>query len=668
MDKQLTILAILLLSLAAHAQVLQGVVGSYGTSGLIPITIDNGGTACSGTGSTQTVACSAPLTVTAGDTIECSGGVSGGGDFATLYFNDVTNGIYDNVEGIVHPGGTTKWVAAAVFQNSAGGSITPQVNNYEAPAAMNFKCRAIKGTRTTLVLDGGSVNQTKSTTAANPTSGTAAAPTNANEIVIGAMVRPTTSATTDSAPWVPGGTITAIGTTYPVYDHYQIQTSAVTANSPMTASSAAYIDTQFAILNASNPAGYRGVTGFYGVPAIAKTNASNATAADLNGATTTLDTMKVAAAWTLTGTVGTYDTSINPTGTGKILAQGIGHTFGDAGTSIKVTGTSTQYTYNPLLASTGAPLWFSSFFRTAASGTSTGQVCDNFEINTNKTTEDQFFIQFQYDTTDLLRVKFESSEAGASAFLTGLSLDTDYRMQVHVAGSGERFHQIIMQSKSGGVWSNASTLNYDVLCATQAVIPCSTPPAAGSGTGSASSGSTSLAITSGTGTIVAGQIVIPQTGIDYLTAVESVTGTCSSSCTIVLSQKTSGAVSGTVSFTTKPVNLVAGTNGTGTLGSTAVTIVVPLSGTIAVLNNVGGPGIQDGTYVTAISGTSLTLSQPPKAAFTSGGIWFWAGQSGGVNFIDVNFGKWSSCTIGGAQWFSGMHLDSLGAWGAYLPN
>lgn len=624
---------------------------------------------CSGSGNTQTVACSSPMTFTCGDTIECTASTVGF-DPMTLYFNDVVNGVYDNIEGKVHPNSATTWVATAVFANSACGPITPQVNNWEAISQMNLKCRALLGTRTTLVLDGGAVNQTNSTTAANPTSGTAAAPTNANEYVGGVMVRPTTSATSDAAPWVPGGTITAIGTSYPIYDHYQIQTTASAANSPMTAASASYINSQFAILHSANPAGYRGVTGFYGVPAIAKTNAASVTAADLQGTTTTLATINVNANWALSGTAGIYDTSVAPSGTGTILAQGIGHAFGDAATSIQMSGAQTAnfYTWAPELASTGAPVWFSSFFRVGSTGTSTGQVCDSFEVEAGGSTENAFFVQALYDTVNGLEFFLEPAEGGHSPLITGLALDTDYRLQIHMAGAGERNHQLIVQSKSGSVWSVAQTLNFDVLCTVSAGTNCTTPPSTGSGTGSASSGSTSLTITGATGSIVAGQVVIPQTGIPYLTAVESVTGTCATSCTIVLSQNTTGAISGTVGFTTKPTNLAAATNGTASSGSTAVTIVAPLSGTIAVNDNVGGSGIEDGTYVTAISGTSLTLSQPTNAAITNGGIWFWSGNSGGANFMAVHFGKWSSCTIGGKEWFSGMHFDPLGAWGAYLPN
>lgn len=626
---------------------------------------------CSGSSNTITVACSAPMAVTAGDVIACNGSVFGS-DPMTLWFNDPINGMYDNIEGIVHGGSVNAWVADAVFVSSAGGSITPQVNTFEGPFEMHIKCRALKNTRTSLAVDGGAVNQTQGVTAANPTSGTAAAPTNNNEIVLGAMARSSTATVSDSAPWTPGGTITAVGTTgnYPLYDHYSIQSTAVTANSPMTATSIAFIDTQYAILNASNPSGYRAATGFYGVPAIAKTNAASVTAADLSGATTTLRNISTtgATAWVLSGSAATYDTSIIPSGTGNILVEGVGHAFGDAATSVKFSGAQTANFYEfDMRPAPGAPVWLSTFIRVGATGTSSGQICDNLFVY-GGVTEFSFFMQTQFDNTDQLQFMIEPSEGGRSPWLTGFSLDTDYRIQVHIAGANERNHQLIVQSKSGGVWSIASTLNFDVLIATQGATGATTPTFAGHGTGSASSGSTSLTITSSAGSIVAGQVVYPTTGIDYLTAVESVTGTCSSSCTVVLSHNTTGVVSGTVNFIATPPTLLAATNGTASSGSASVTIVAPLSGTIVVGQAVGGvAGIANGTRVAAISGTSLTLSQPTSAAITNGGLWFMRSPDDNGGAV-AEFGKWSSCTIGGSEWFSGMHFDPMGSWGAYLPN
>lgn len=638
-------------------------------SGVTAITVE---ASCTGTGSAQTVACSAPMTVTAGDTIACIGALTGGGDPSTLYFNDVANGMYDNIEGIVHPNATTGWAATAVFVNSAGGSITPQANNWEGPSQMNLQCWALKGSRTSLVIDGGSVNQTKSqsTAATNPTSGTAAAPTYNNEFVGCLMARPTAGTTSDAAPWVPGGTVTAVGSSYPVYGQYQIQTTAAAVNCNYTSTSAKYIDSQFALLNASSPAGYRAITGLAGVPAIAKSNGASATVADLNGATTTLATIRANAAWTLSGTAGTYDTSVAPSGTGTFIAQGIPHAWGDAATSVRMSGaqTANYYTWTPELGTTGAPIWFSTFFRLGSSGTSDAQICDSIQV-TGGDTDSSLFVQALYSATNGLEFFLEPAEGGHSPLLTGLSLDTDYRLQVHVAGVSERYHQLIVQSKSGSTWSVAQTLNFDVLCTVSGGTSCTTPPVNGSGTGSASSGSTSLTITSGSGTIAAGQVVIPITGIPYITQVESISGTCSSSCTVTLSQATSAAISGTVQFTTKPTELKASTNGTASANSTAVTVVAPGNGTIVQYANVGGTGIAVGTYVATVSGTSVTLSQPTTAAITNGGLSFWTpGGSAGLGFMGISFGKWSSCTLAGAEYFSGMHYDPTGAWGAYLPN
>lgn len=653
------IIAALLCSSATAQLTMQ--IGKNAT--VAPITVE---ATCTGGASTKVVACSSPMTVTAGDTLECTASTVGF-DPLNLIFNDSINGGYDAVVGFVHPGNSSTWVATAVFQNSAGGSITPQVTNWEA-AAMNLKCRALKGTRSTFALDGGAVNQTQSTTAANPTSGTAAAPTNKNQIVIGVMVRGSTTTVSDAAPWVPGGTITAIGSSYPIYDHYNIQTTATAVNSPMTAASTAFIDTQFSVLNASNPAGYRSLTGFYGAPAIAKSNGASVTAADLSGATTTVSSQRAtfSPGWALGGAAATYDTLITPFGTGKVMVQGITHGIGDAATSINFgSSTSTDYTWTEKFPSQGEPIWFSAFVRIASSGTSSGQGCDG-ELIDGGITESAMDAQWHYDTGTGVSVFFEAEPSGGnSAPLTGFSLDTDYWVQLHLAGVNERYHQFLVYAKSGSTWSLAGTLNYDVLCATQTVVPCTTPPTAGSGTGIALSSSTSLAITGGSGTIAAGQAVIPMTGIPYLTMVEAVSGTCSVACTVTLSQNTTGAISGTVNFTTGPATLDSATNGTASSGSTALTVVSPTNGSITVGDPVGGAGIPNGTFVAAVGGTAVTLSQPTNAALSSSGVTFWKGPSANRG---VRLGKFSSCSIGGSVWYSGLFFDPIGTWGAFAPN
>ena len=156
------------------------------------------------------------------------------------------------------------------------------------------------------------------------------------------------------------------------------------------------------------------------------------------------------------------------------------------------------------------------------------------------------------------------------------------------------------------------------------------------------------------------------TGIPYLTAVEAISGTCSSSCTVTLSQNTTASISGTVTFVGKPTTLVAATNGTASAGSTALTVVVPGSGTIAVNDPVGSTdgSIQQGTYVAAVSGTSVTLSQPATSAVATG-VTFWSPTASASSFT---IGKWSSCSFTNPVWYSGVVWDPYGDWGAFAPN
>src|SRR5271157_3502071 len=498
----------------------KGVVGGYavlGYSGVTPITLD---ASCTGTGSNYTVPCSSAMTVTAGDTIAC-GGSGNNYDPVGMFFSDPTNGTYDTVEQIVHPGSGDAEVITAVFQNSAGGSITPQLTNWES-ITLNFRCYAYKNTRTTLAVDGGGVNLTLSATASNPTAGTAAAPTNANEVVVGTTVLVSTKTVTGNGSWTPGGTLAASGSSYPVYNQYQIQTTATAANNPMTATSGAFIDTQFALLNTGNPAGYRAFTGVYGVPAIAKGNGASATVADLNGATTTLlTTPNDGTGWALNqGSAQTYTTAIAPTGTGAILLQGVSHTFGDAGTSISFTGDSnfTEYVWTGKGTAVGQPMWLSSFMRIGSSGLSLNQPCDTYFFG-GGVTDANLTLQTYYDSTNGIYFDVEPYESGSSAQFTPgtkMTLDTDYRYILHMAGVNEQYHQLLIQRKSG-TWSTTDTFNYPVLCSITGAAHCDNTylqtNATAHGTGSASSGSTSLTITSGTGTVTAGLVVEPMTGI-----------------------------------------------------------------------------------------------------------------------------------------------------------
>ena len=80
----------------------------------------------------------------------------------------------------------------------------------------------------------------------------------------------------------------------------------------------------------------------------------------------------------------------------------------------------------------------------------------------------------------------------------------------------------------------------------------------------------------------------------------------------------------------------ATTTGTASAGSVTVTLT---SGTdVAVGQAVVGPGMNQGTFVAAISGTTLTISQPTTEAITTG--------SGSLNFIvPVTLPPaWSECS------------------------
>jgi len=259
----------------------------------------------------------------------------------------------------------------------------------------------------------------------------------------------------------------------------------------------------------------------------------------------------------------------------------------------------------------------------------------------------------------------EPYESGSSALLTGFAPDTDYWMQIHAAGVNERYNQLLVYSKSGSTWSLAGTLNYDLLCVAGSAsnARCDTPPTAATPTGTASIHSTSMTLSSGTGTANGQTIVDPTNNcLPWPTLIESGGGTTS----ITLSQQTTCAVSGTTvnTYLAQPY-LSAATNGSASSGSTALTVVTPGVGTIVVGNRVGGAGIANGTLVSAVAGTSVTLSQPTTAALSSGGVSFWeeAPTEG-----EVVFGKYSSCSMANKITMSGFTYDPLGTWGAFAPN
>jgi hypothetical protein len=661
------LLLFLLIALPLSAQI-NGPHRKIFSVSVTPITLD---ASCTGHGTTQTVSCSAAMTVTAGDTITCEGFVT---TFSTedAYITDPINGVYDTVYGNINGANANNWVISASFANSASGSITPNMNATNGGASEGLACQAWKGTPTSDVVDGlATISQ--ATSAANPTAGTAVAPANASEVIICALDRSSAATTTAGTGFTPSGTLTAVTQSFSHYFQYMIQTTATAENCPFTSASVNYVDTQFAVENASNPAGYRPITGMFGFSASSQTNGATITTTILNtqnsGSAWSTHGNTTAAPWTNLGTGPTWDTSVNPTGTGRIIAQGFPHTFGDAGGSIFFSGTlgsggASDFSFSDRSGNQGQSAWLSYFFRAGSSGVTNTTVCDMTQLGSGATTG-TLTEQAHYDTTNHLQVYMEDANSGTGPLLTGLSLDTDYWLQAHLASVNERYHQIIVYSKSGSTWSQVGSTNYDVLCSSTSQTFCATPTFSGSGTGTATSGSTSLTITSATGTPAVGNVVYPTTGIAYLTAVEAISGTCSSTCTITLSQNTTAIVSGTVNFVAKPTTLVAATNGTASAGSTALTIVVPSSGTPAIGDPIGSTdgSIEPGTYITAVSGTAVTMSQGAHSAVATG-VTFWSPASAQT----VTIGKWSSCSFTNPIWYSGLVWDPYGSWGAFAPN
>jgi hypothetical protein len=342
------------------------------------------------------------------------------------------------------------------------------------------------------------------------------------------------------------------------------------------------------------------------------------------------------------------------------MVNGVAHTFGDAGTSINFGSLTATYFNGALKGYTfGTPVIASFFVRVGSSGAADATFCD-VARPWGGIPDYMAALQLQYHTATGLSFLVEPS--GTSTYdrrLSGFSLDTDYWVQTKVPSVNESKYQVFVYSKSGSTWSLADTLEMDELCGTSGNCDTAGFTPTASTTGTASSGSTALTVASGTG-IVVGQEV-RGTGIPYMTTVAAVSGT-----SVTLSQNTSAALSGTaVTFFNANSHLVAATNGTASAGSTALTIVAPGTGTIAVGNPVGGTGIMPGTYVTAVSGTSVTLSHPTQAALSSSGVTFWQFPSSGPA---LEFGKFSSCNMTNSIWISGVTFDAVGSWGAFAPN
>jgi hypothetical protein len=669
----------------AHAQgILQGVMNVQ--SGVQAITLDNGGSPCSGSGSTNYISCSSAMTLSAGSTIACGSYGQSGGNNETGAVMDSVNGFYENVYGAAHPNSTLSWLVIAVKQNSASGSITPQIYYSAVPNAQaNLLCYAFKGTAASNVLDAGGAEQTTSATVTNPTSGTSTAPLSNNEAVAAWMSRNSATApSSGGGSWLPSGTLTLVGSSQVRQAaEYQIQTTATAVNGPFTGNSTsiATIDSQIALLPLGTTGGTRSMTGMFvpfGAPGSAPTGTMSTTL--LGAAGSTLANIHFNAAspyWTLNGTAPTYDSTVNATGTRNIMVNQVAHTFGDAGVSMLVAGgTATGFfSVQDDWSSTGAPFWAGFFFRMASSGATNSVACDNFSI-AGGGIDGQIIGQMDVaatGTTYTMKMEtVENAGSPASASPT-MNMDQDYFIQEHIAGANERYHQLLIYScgtancHTSPTWSLLGTINLDHTCTNGANATCTLPTPVVSPTGTVSSGATSMTLSSGTST-VNGQLLLDPTGncLPWPTLIEAGGGTTS----ITLSQPTTCGVSGTtVNFYTVPANLKVATNCTVSSGSTSMSCVAPGVGTITAGYAVGATGIIQGTVVSAASGSgpiTVTLSSPANTALTNAGVAFWNLTATGVFEFGKNAG--GSCGVTSSQWWGSPYWDRFGTWGAFAPN
>lgn len=634
------------------------------------ITLD---ASCTGNGTANYLQCSAPMTVTAGDAIVCNIAAQSGGSSLTGTVIDSVNGPYNlvyatTVAGTANP----SFAGVAVLENSLGGSITPIAYYKTAPTTQTtINCKAWNNVAASYILDGGAVEQTTSASVINPISGSAQSPTNNNELVVAYMSRNSATApSSGGGSWLPAGTLTVIGGTgMRQEDEYQIQTTASAVQGSFTGNTTAQntVDTQLAILPIGATGGYRSLTGFYvplGTTSSPPSNGSTVTAATLGAAASYLTSVIQFSAspyWTVGGTP-TFDTSVNPTATGRIMVAQSAHTFGDVGGSVKYTQAATGSSQvQDDWADHGEGDWLWSFYRISGTGIVNNDFCDILD-DKGGVTSLEMTTQMKYSTNDVGFI-LESTDgavvSGSQRLSIGNLVNTDMRVGMHIASTNERYHVLKIQTKSGSTWSDAFTLNYDNLCTQSSQTNCTTPSPAASPTGTNTSGTTAMTLSSGTGT-VNGQIVLDPANscLKWPTRIDSGGGTTS----ITLSQPSTCAVSGTtVNFYSKPTELVTATNGTVSAGSTAMTIVVPTTGTIATGQPIGGSGIMPGTIVSAISGTALTLSIPASSAMTSDGVSFWNAAS---TTRAINFGRFASCNTAANQWWSGL-LEDEAATGAF---
>ena len=373
------------------------------------------------------------------------------------------------------------------------------------------------------------------------------------------------TATTAGSGYSPAGTLTGVINTLAQYSQYQINPGSVNCNFG-TGVSKAYTNTQIALLNASHSAGYKGLTGFYGAPAAAQTNGATATVAILNGASGSLSPLAANPAntwWSLlAGSATTFDTSVAPLGTLRLLVQGKAHILGDAATSIKIPSGNTTTAYNWAqegFQSNGTGVWLGSFMR-MGSGATNGNFCDNWNVDATLA-GGNFTTQVYYDTSPKIHFQFELDQGNVPTVTNmnpspALNLNQDYYIITHVAGINEANNELFVYAE-----------------ATPGVLPWVlhdhfTSPKSGrlvaTTTATAVSGST-IVVASATGIVVGQYVSSATTSVDtgQITRGTKVTGVAGTSITL------SAPINSSMSST--PVEFagpVAHTTGSVTAGST----------------------------------------------------------------------------------------------------
>lgn len=317
---------VLMLGLFGSLCAAQGVGGTAGFGGkagfgggfvAFPATTHEA--SCTNIGTTSPLACSASMTVSAGDTIDCTVFQF---TFGTAGFTvaDATNGQYIPPIGGFYNADTAHLGVNWMFYNSAAATITPTatIASFSSVSRFAIACDAYKGASTTLPLDHSFVLSSNSgaSSTANPTAGSAVIPSNAGEVINCGMANINASTPTAGTNYTLGTRRT--GTNITSTPEFWIQTTATSTNCPYTQVSDVWDDLGVGILNAGATAsGYAPFPSFFipltGITTGTVPTAGSTYSGNMNGATATVNPgLGTWAACTNTDTVLTISSAFTP--------------------------------------------------------------------------------------------------------------------------------------------------------------------------------------------------------------------------------------------------------------------------------------------------------------------------------------------------------------------